>query len=379
MRSIPAPNAAHPTFREGACARITQYSHVFVTQGKREAAERELSELRAEVKQLSGELRERDNLIAYKDQGGGWRTPDAAILMERQEEAERSAADAKRTLATMEAKAAAAQRSMQLQLSQADERNASLAEENGNLILELQSRPSVKQLRDAERRAEQVQAKLSRERAGASEAAMEEKRLAKEMESKLKRSEPLLTAAQIKRDKAIHHLRLGPVARLPKDVLVDLVQDICIQLELDDVGLLESGVAKLLRVMRAVPRMERFIAEVSEVVFVDGAAHVHEHVGRDPHQVPTVLKGWLGSLGTLASLHEFRKVRGNHPTPPQTASFGMRTCAGGSHESYTCVSSSNVAHLMHDRWWCTNCPSARVGRAAWRCGTARRRRNWPCR
>ena len=73
--------------------------------------------------------------------------------------------------------------------------------------------------------------------------------------------------------------------------------------------MLESGVAKLLRVMRAVPRMERFIAEVSEVVFVDGAAHVHEHVGRDPHQVPTVLKGWLGSLGTLASLHEFRKVR----------------------------------------------------------------------
>lgn len=280
-----------------------------VTQGKREVAERELSELRAEVKQLSGELRERDNLIAYKDHGGGWRTPDAASLMERQEEAERSAADAKRTLATLEAKAAAAQRSMQLQLSQADERNASLADENGNLILELQSRPSVKQLRDAERRAEQVQAKLSRERAGASEAAMEEKRHAKEMESKLKRSEPLLTAAQIKRDKAIHHLRLGPVVRLPKDVLVDLVQDICIQLELDDVGLLESGVAKLLRVMRAVPRMERFIAEVSEVVFVDGAAHVHEHVGRDPHQVPTVLKGWLGSLGTLASLHEFRKVR----------------------------------------------------------------------
>jgi hypothetical protein len=44
--------------------------------------------------------------------------------------------------------------------AQADDRNASLAEENGNLILELQSRPSVKQLRDSERRADQARSPL---------------------------------------------------------------------------------------------------------------------------------------------------------------------------------------------------------------------------
>ena len=112
-----------------------------------------------------------------------------------------------------------------------------------------------------------MQAKLSRERAGASEAATEERRSAREMQRLLKR-EPLLTAQQIRRDKAVHQLHLAAVAHLPKDVLVDLVQDLCIQLELDDVGQLESALVKLLRVTRAVPRMERFIAEVCVCVCV---------------------------------------------------------------------------------------------------------------
>jgi hypothetical protein len=54
----------------------------------------------------------------YKDHGGGWRTPDAAVLLERQEAAERCAAEATRNFATLEAKAAAAQRAVQLQLAQ---------------------------------------------------------------------------------------------------------------------------------------------------------------------------------------------------------------------------------------------------------------------
>jgi hypothetical protein len=48
----------------GATRGLKPADIVALYEGKREAAERDLSELRAEVKQLSQELRERDNMIA---------------------------------------------------------------------------------------------------------------------------------------------------------------------------------------------------------------------------------------------------------------------------------------------------------------------------
>ena len=60
--------------------------------------------------------------------------------------------------------------------------------------------------------------------------------------------------------------QLHRVEKLPRDIVVDLVQNVCIQLELADPVLLEGAVAKLLRVVGAVPRMEAFISEVCKEI-----------------------------------------------------------------------------------------------------------------
>eukprot|EP00798_Chlamydomonas_sp_ICE-L_P019229 gene19229-25854_t len=109
---------------------------------------------------------------------------------------------------------------------------------------------------------------------------------------------PLTSRERIRRDKELHRLKLHVVADMPRDVLADLVQDICIELDVSDATSLPATTRKLMRVMAAAPRMETFIAEVCEQVYNAGAAFVPPALqGRsDPGQVIGILAYWMESM-----------------------------------------------------------------------------------
>mmetsp|Transcript_31232 Transcript_31232/g.101851 ORF Transcript_31232/g.101851 Transcript_31232/m.101851 type:complete len:304 (-) Transcript_31232:37-948(-) len=75
--------------------------------------------------------------------------------------------------------------------------------------------------------------------------------------------------------------------------------------------MLVGSIAKLLRVVNSVPRLERFVGDVCEVVF--GAGYM-QHAGsaaaldKNPQSVPAILKGWVDSLRSLEELREFRAI-----------------------------------------------------------------------
>lgn len=132
---------------------------------------------------------------------------------------------------------------------------------------------------------------------------------------------------KMRRDRDIHRLRLGAVARLPKSSAVALLQDTCIAAELSDAEQLPSAVAKLTRVVAAVPKMEAFISRCCEAVFRRGCAFLPKggEEGMDydysPHRVPEVLDHWLKQLGRLAELEEMRSAVAGH--------LAMRVVSGG--------------------------------------------------
>lgn len=71
------------------------------------------------------------------------------------------------------------------------------------------------------------------------------------------------------------------------------MQDVCISLDLSDATTLPASVRKLLRVVAAVPRMERCIGDICEVVFKQGGAYLPQALSgcSDPNRVPEVSTG----------------------------------------------------------------------------------------
>jgi hypothetical protein len=70
---------------------------------------------------------------------------------------------------------------------------------------------------------------------------------------------------RMRRDRELHRLGLAAVERFPHDVAISLLQDACIALELEDATRLPAALHRLLRVVAAVPRLERFVADVCQV------------------------------------------------------------------------------------------------------------------
>lgn len=70
----------------------------------------------------------------------------------------------------------------------------------------------------------------------------------------------------MRRDKELYRLGLVSMERYPKDVVVTLLQDACIAVEVDDATRLPAALLRLLRVVAAVPRLERFVSDVCQVL-----------------------------------------------------------------------------------------------------------------
>jgi len=135
-------------------------------------------------------------------------------------------------------------------------RNDELREEIENLRLELETRPSARQWADKQRELQDAENKLHDlvvMRGEAAELAAWRKHLS--------------TSDRIKVDKRNHELGLWLLDSLPKAVAKEVLQTVCRELDVSDVSDIQPSLAKLKAVVKAVPRMERFISQVCEYLF----------------------------------------------------------------------------------------------------------------
>ena len=133
---------------------------------------------------------------------------------------------------------------------------ADVQDENANLILELKARPSVKTHRQSERRIDELERKLYSAVEAASESA-DVRELKKFMGTK----------ALIDQDKSNHRLSLERLDALPREISKEILKQTCRELEISDVTLIAPCIQKLNKAMLMLPRMERFINDVCELVF----------------------------------------------------------------------------------------------------------------
>lgn len=85
-----------------------------------------------------------------------------------------------------------------------------------------------------------------------------------------------------------------------RDVLVDLVQDLCIELEIGDPTVLPAAVARVQRAARDVPRLTQFVDEACEVAFGAGGRFLPDgHHRGNRSGLPGEAKGtqWYSGIG----------------------------------------------------------------------------------
>ncbi|MEW5300295.1 MAG: hypothetical protein WDW36_003235 [Sanguina aurantia] len=264
---------------------------------QREALEGELGGARSEVRSLCVQLRDAQNHISAKERVGAWRsTPEEADTLAKVAALERRAAELQRALTASRAEGAEAMRGAERRLGEAEARAAKASEDACALVMELEGRPTLQENRTLKREVVILERRLLQLRAGgaggAVGAAAEGGELALAVSTTSGRAALLTTRERIARDRDMHRLRLGVVEEFPKDVLIDLVQAACISLELSDATTLPASVRKLLRVVAAVPRMEKCIGGICEAL--SGCS--------DPNRVPEALGGWLSGLREGAAM-----------------------------------------------------------------------------
>ena len=204
-----------------------------------------------------------------------------------------------------EAHKAAEYDAVQLQ-EQLRSRSEELVEELENVRIELESRPSARQWADKQRELADAENKLHdlvMMRGEAAELAAWRKHLS--------------TSDRIKVDKRNHELGLWLLDSLPKAVTKEVLQTVCRELDVSDVSDIQPSLAKLKAVVKAVPRMERFITQVCEYLFerdrqireLGGGRSRETAAGKDRptmEDVLPVLQSWWLDLQNNFNLSTFQ-------------------------------------------------------------------------
>ena len=128
-------------------------------------------------------------------------------------------------------------------------------DENTNILLELNSRPTVKQYKHAQRRIDELERKLY--------AAVEAAREAGDVRE-LRRQAG--TKELISADKANHRLRLERLDAVPREVTKEILKQACRELEISDATLIAPCIRKMSKAMLLLPRLEGFVNNVCTFV-----------------------------------------------------------------------------------------------------------------
>ncbi|KDO23677.1 hypothetical protein SPRG_11125 [Saprolegnia parasitica CBS 223.65] len=241
----------------------------------------EIASLQAQVRDLCADVRAKENKAPVVGAGA----PEH-VLLERFEVARREQERAASMLRQRESRIQDQIGTIEAELRHTKASLKELQDENANLHLEVESRPTIPAFKAAQRRIHQLERQLADHKL-----AMDE---AKDLDELRKHTG---TAALIQRDRLNAKLALNRLNALPRETAVEIVKEVCRELDLSDVTLIVPSLRKLCVVVQAVPRMERFIRDVTAVV--GGVAL--EAV------VPSLQK-MQAELQELATLRSFRQA-----------------------------------------------------------------------
>ncbi|KAF1334225.1 hypothetical protein FI667_g2003, partial [Globisporangium splendens] len=303
--------------------------YISVYEAQREQMQEEIDQLKSQVTALNAELRDKENYIARKataarEMSIAWddevdnqnvaspvyssyerrrNTPTSVasddMILERLEAARREQEQAAAKLRRREAAMIKKVSMIEQELLLAHETIGELKEENANLVLEAESRPSIRDYRLSQRRIHQLEHQVS------------ESKLALEEATDLHELRKYMgTKELIERDRLNHRLHLNRLNTLPRETTLEVVKEVCRVLNLTDITLIAPSLEKLCHVVAAVPRMEKFIRDVCGFVFLS----LHEDVdaqnvntfGFELEQVLPTLQQWSSERRKLHALEEFK-------------------------------------------------------------------------
>ena len=115
----------------------------------------------------------------------------------------------------------------------------------------------------------------------------------------------LTTADKIRRDRDVHRLGLHHIAGLSRDTLIKVLQDVCIHFEIRDVRNLPVALLRCIKVLAAIPELEKFVTDVCDVVLDDDSGRGVE-ASTNPMAVPIILKDWKMQLSEKEMLSDMR-------------------------------------------------------------------------
>ncbi|CEG41736.1 uncharacterized protein PHALS_12065 [Plasmopara halstedii] len=287
-------------------------------EAQREHMHEEIQFLKAQVAALNSELRDKENFIArqsrtalqseppvweqdfdenqYRHRPGSSLSSDE-MMLEQLEAARREqevvAAKLRHREAVMIKKVAM----IEQELLTAHETIAELKEENANLTLEAESRPSIRDYRLCQRRIHELERQVTESKLALDEAT-DLNELRKYMGTK----------ELVERDRLNHRLHLNRLNTLPRETMLEVVKHVCRILHLTDITLIGPSLDKLCGVVAAVPRMEKFIRDVCGFVYFN----LNENTGEHPndhfeleHVLPT-LQQWMVERQKLHALEGFK-------------------------------------------------------------------------
>jgi hypothetical protein len=211
---------------------------------------------------------------------------------------------------------------LERQLLDAREVGEALKEETANLRLELDSRPALRDWRNGRKRIAFLEKQLE-----AAETALQRSNDARQLSKHAQKHmypqngydggvaadrHGLPTAELIARDRLNHKLGLGRIDTLPRETVKEVLMGVCRELECADVALVVPAIRKMARVMEAVPRMEKFVRDVTSFVFMHQAG-ADEGVavasrGEALETVLPTLSRWMQQLKGLGALQEFEMM-----------------------------------------------------------------------
>ncbi|BDA41633.1 hypothetical protein COCOBI_02-4140 [Coccomyxa sp. Obi] len=243
---------------------------VGVYESQREALEMELAVLRAEMRTLQEQLRDAQNLLAIQE--GGRPTALSNNAPRRVAVMTKAVTEAQGALAKERAAAAEAARTAARKVAEAERRAEALAEENASLVLQLNARPTTKAFGSLKRQLESLERQLAHSQEASADVS--------------------LGAVRARKDRQVHQAGLDSVDELEQGVLADIVQRVCLALGAADATDAPARAADLQRALAALPRLERFVTDVCEVVFRRGK-HLTQEAQEDTAAVPLILERWV--------------------------------------------------------------------------------------
>lgn len=116
-------------------------------------------------------------------------------------------------------------------------------------------RPTMKQWREAQRHIEDLELRLTAA-TESTKSVMRERELRKYM----------ATAALVERDRLNYRLNLHELDSIPRTVSASVLKELCRTLEITDISELSPAVAKLVAACSAIPRLDKFARDVTDLV-----------------------------------------------------------------------------------------------------------------